>query len=73
MATPDATPGSPTPAAEPDEVDLPADLEPLFVLAGDDNADLWAVGLALAEQFTGLAVAESVVSQVGPFHPVDAR
>lgn len=59
-------------AADPSEVDLPADLTSLFALAGDDAEDisLWSVGLAMANAFTLVAVSEDDVRSVGPFYAI---
>jgi hypothetical protein len=57
-------------ADDPVDVELPADLMALFVLATDGGVSMWAVGLAMVEAFTDVAVSEGAVGSAGPFHPI---
>jgi hypothetical protein len=58
-------------AEDPEEVDLPPDLMALFVQAADDEHPMmWAVGLAMVEQFTGVAIPREAVSASSTFYAI---
>ncbi|HTW13962.1 MAG TPA: DUF6461 domain-containing protein [Nocardioides sp.] len=57
-------------AEDPDDVDLPDDLMSLFVQADDEDASMWAVGMAMVEAFTAVRIGEKAVAAAGPFHPI---
>ena len=57
-------------AEDGDEIDLPEELRDLFELAADEDADLHAVGVAMVERFTGVAVPEDAIASITVAHPV---
>lgn len=57
-------------AEDPDDVDLPDELMELFAIAGDDDADMWAVGLGMVEAFTGVLVPKNAVESMSTAHPM---
>lgn len=57
-------------AEDPDEVDLPPDLQALFELGADEDADLHALGLAMIEQFTGIKITPIHVETAKVAHPI---
>ncbi|MEZ0579122.1 DUF6461 domain-containing protein [Nocardioides sp. MH1] len=59
-------------AEDPDGVDLPDELTELFARAGDDETDMWAVGLAMAAEFTGVRVSRESMRNLA-VHPVRHR
>jgi hypothetical protein len=59
-------------AEDPDDVELPAELRPLFESAGSEDADLHAAGLALVEQFTGIRIGADAVASIGMAHPIQS-
>lgn len=57
-------------AEDPDDVELPADLMPLFVTADDDGVSMWAVGAAMVEAFTAVPFTREAIEEAAPFHPI---
>jgi hypothetical protein len=48
-------------AEDADGVDLPTQLQSLFEEAADEDANLWAIGLAMVETFTGVPIAPDIL------------
>jgi hypothetical protein len=58
-------------AEDPEDTDeLPEALTPLFAAAGDRDADLHAVGLAMVEEFTGIRVTPEHLASMEVAHRI---